>query len=225
MKPLKITTCRELKDLIMKIGFIPLFENEVGGFSVRDVTRGRYWWTGDEKTDPWIWRMAISEDPDIAYGKLFRGRAGFVAKEWFPYFASCRRDGYDFDARYEDGKASYKCKKIIKLFEKQPLIASNLIKSMAGFSKNGEKGFEGAITLLQMQTYITIRYFTRKQSKTGEYYGWHIAVYSLSEDKFGYDLMTSAYRLGTEAAKEKLIEQMMKLNPGVHYSAAKEFLK
>jgi hypothetical protein len=225
MKPLKITTCRELKDLIMEIGFIPLFENEIDGFSVMDITRGGCWWTGDEKTDPWAWRMFLSEDPDIAYGKVFRGRAGFVSKVWFPYFASYRRDGYDFDTRYEDGKASHKCKKIINLFEKQPLIPSYIIKSMAGFSKNGEKGFGGALTLLQMQTYITIRYFTRKQSKTGEYYGWHIGVYSLSEDKFGYDLMTSAYRLGTVGAKEKLIEHMKKLNPGVQYSAAEKFLK
>ena len=126
-------------------------------------------------------------DPDIAYGKLFRSRAGFVSKSWLPHFASYRRDGYDFDARYEDGKASHKCKKIIDLFEKQPLIPSYLIKSMAGFSRNGEKGFEGALTLLQMQTYITVRSFTRKQSKTGEYYGWHIGMYSLTEQKFGYN--------------------------------------
>src|SRR5208337_872355 len=179
----------------MEIGFIPLFENEIGGFSVMDITSGRCWWTGDEKTDPWAWRMFLSEDPDIAYGKVFKGRAGFVSKVWFPYFASYRRDGYDFDTRYEEGKASQKSKKIINLFEKQPLIASYRIKSMAGFSKTGEKGFEGALTLLQMQTYITIRCFTRKQSKAGEYYGWHIGVYSLSEDKFGYGLMTSAYRL------------------------------
>jgi hypothetical protein len=225
MKPLKITTCRELKDLTMEIGFIPLFENEIGGFSVMDMTRGRYWWSGNEKTDPWVWRMILSEDPDIAYGKMFRGRAGFVSKAWFPYFASYRRDGYDFDARYEVGRASHKCKKIINLFEKQPLIASYRIKSMAGFSKKGEKGFEGALTLLQMQTYVTIRCFTRKQSKTGEYYGWHIAVYSLSEDKFGYDLMTSAYPLGTEGAKEKLIKQLMTINPGVQYSDAEKFLK
>jgi hypothetical protein len=225
MKRLKITTCRELRDLIMEIGFIPLFGNEIDGFSVMDITSGRHWWTGNERADPWVWRMILAEDPDIAYGKVFRGRAGFVSKAWFPYFASYRRDGYDFDTRYEAGKASYRSKRIINLFEKQPLIASYRIRSLAGFSRNGEKGFEGALTLLQMQTYITVRRFTRKQSKAGEYYGWHIGVYSLSEDKFGHKFMKSAYRLGTEGARETLIEQMMKINPGVQYSAADTFLK
>ena len=225
MKSIKIKTCRELKALIGRIGFIPLFENEIDGFSVMDITGGRCWWTGNEKTDPWAWRMQLSEDPDIAYGKVFRGRAGFVSKAWLPYFASYRRDGYDFDARYEDGKASHKCKKIMRLFEKQPLIPSYRIKAMAGFSKNGEKGFDGAITLLQMETYITVRCFTRKRGKTGEPYGWHVSVYSLSEDKFGYDHLTGAYGMGAEASKEKLIEQLMKINPGIHYSDAERFLK
>jgi hypothetical protein len=225
MKRLKIKTCGELKDLIREIGFIPLFENEIPGFSVMDITGGRYWWTGNEETDPWVWRMILAGDPGIAYGKVFRGRAGFVSRKWLPYFASFRRDGYDFDARYEDGKASHKCKKIITLLEKQPLLPSYTIKKMAGFSKNGERGFEGALTLLQMQTYLTVRSFIRRQSKAGEYYGWHVAVYSLTEDKFGYDLVTKAYGLGPAGSKEKLIKQMIKINPGVTYPEAEKFLK
>jgi hypothetical protein len=224
MKSLKIKTCRELRDLVMEIGFIPLFQNEIGGFSVMDITGIRRWWTGNEGTDPWMWRMILSEDPDIAYGKLFGNRAGFVSKAWLPYVASYRRDGYDFDARHEDGKASYKCKKIIDLFEKQPLIPSYLIKSMAGFSRNGEKGFEGALTLLQMQTYLTVSGFTRKQGRTGEYYGWHIGVYSLTEHKFGYKFTRSAYRLGADGSRERLIRQMMKINPEVDCSGAENFL-
>lgn len=208
----------------METGFIPLFSNELG-FSVMDITNLRRWWTGNEKTDPWIWRMILSEDPSIAYGKVFNGRAGFVSKKWFQYFASYRRDGYDFDARYEVGKASQKCKNIMDLFRERPLIPSYQIKSMAEFSKNGAKGFEGALTLLQMQTYITVRHFIRKQSKKGDYYGWPIGVYSTSEDKFGYDHMTSAYPLGTEGAKEKLIKRMMKITPDVSRSDAEWFLK
>jgi hypothetical protein len=225
MKRRKISTCRELRELIMEIGFIPLFGNEIGGFSVMDITPGRYWWTGDQKTDPWVWRMLLAEDPDIAYGKVFRGKAGFISRDWFPYFASYRRDGYDFDTLYEVGKASHKSRKIMDLFEKQPMIASYRIKSMAGFSRPGEKGFEGTLTLLQMQTYITVRSFTRKLSKSGSHYGWHISVYSLSEAKFGRDFTRSAYQSGTLGSKEKLIDQMMKINRGVQYPAAERFLK
>lgn len=58
----------------------------------------------------------------------------------------------------------------------------------------------------------------------GKYRGWHISADSLSEDKFGYALMTGAYRLGTERKKDKLIEKMMKLNPRVQYSLLFLFL-
>lgn len=225
MKKLRITTCMELKDLVREIGFIPLFENEIPGFSVMDITSGRWWWTGDEDRDPWVWRMLLSRDPGIAYGKLFGGRAGFVSRKWFPVLASYRRDGYDFDARYEDGKASHRCRKIMRLFEKQTSIPSFLIKSMAGFSKDGEKGFEGALTLLQMQTYLTVSGFTRKQAKSGEYYGWHVAVYSTSEEKFGPERIASAYGLGAAGAREKLVKQLMKINPGVEHADAVKFLK
>ena len=45
--------------------------------------------------------------------------------EWLPVFANYRRDGYDFDALYEDGKAPLKHKKIIfnntsRCFEGEP---------------------------------------------------------------------------------------------------------
>ncbi len=31
----------------------------------------------------------------------------YVSAKWFPDFANYRRDGYDFDARFEDGLASF----------------------------------------------------------------------------------------------------------------------
>ena len=105
------------------------------------------------------------------------------------------------------------------------MAPSYVIKSMAGFSRNGEKGFEGALTLLQMQTYVTVRGFTRKQSRSGEYYGWHIAVYSRTEHKFGRDFAEGAYRIGPAASKEKLVGQLMKINPGIRHNDAENFLR
>ena len=52
----------------------------------------------------------------VAYGKFFNKKAGFISLEWFPWFANFRRDGYDFDARWEDGLAGYRNKKIMDIF-------------------------------------------------------------------------------------------------------------
>ena len=54
-------------------------------------------------TDPWIWRTVAAGSGEVAYGKLFDNKAGFVSLEWLPVFANWRRDGYDFDARWDDG--------------------------------------------------------------------------------------------------------------------------
>ena len=102
---------------IHKIGFLPLFSNEIPGFSVEEHVPAEHWWCDDAAVDPWIWRMLLAEDSSIAYGKFFNKAAGFLAKDWFPTFANYRRNGYDFDALFEDGLASYRSKKIMDVFE------------------------------------------------------------------------------------------------------------
>lgn len=41
----------------------------------------------------------------------------------------------------------------------------------AGFGKEGEKGFDGVITTLQMQTYLCLRDFRQRKNKKGEVVG------------------------------------------------------
>ena len=57
---------------------------------------------------------AIAKKHDILYGKFFAKKAGFISKKWLPVFANYRRDGYDFDALFEDEKAPIKHKNIMK---------------------------------------------------------------------------------------------------------------
>lgn len=84
---------------INEIGFLPLFKNEVEGFSAEEHVSPLCWWTGDAENDLWEWREIIARSGEVAYGKFFGKKTGFVSKEWFPVFANYRRDGYDFDAR------------------------------------------------------------------------------------------------------------------------------
>ena len=68
------------------------------------------------KSDPWEWREIIARSGKVAYGKFFDKKAGFISKQWFPYFANFRRDGYDFDALWDDEKASIRQKKIMDFY-------------------------------------------------------------------------------------------------------------
>ena len=196
---------------IDKVGFLPLFKNETDGFSVEEHTATEYWWTGDAKRDPWEWREQIARSGKACYGKFFDKKAGFISKEWLPVFANYRRDGYDFDARFEDGKASLREKKIMDLFsESDPgELYSHEIRHLAGFGKEGEKGFEGTIAGLQMQLYLCVRDFRQRVNKKGEPYGWSVAVYTTPEYLWGRDFVISCYKEDPQASK-KLIEERVK---------------
>lgn len=192
-----IHTVDEAIEYINEVGFLPLFKNEIPGFSLEERTVAEHWWSENPEVDPWEWREIIARRGEVAYGKFFDGKAGFISKEWLPYFANYRRDGYDFDALWDDGKASRRQKKIMDLFAEDNAEAelfSNDIKQNAGFGKEGEKGFEGTITDLQHLLYLCVRDFRQRKNKKGQEYGWPIAVYSTPEHIFGYDHVASVYR-------------------------------
>lgn len=209
-------TVDEAIEYINEVGFLPLFKNEIPGFSLEERTVAMNWWSENPEKDPWEWRAQIARSGKVAYGKFFAGKAGFISTKWLPYFVNCRRDGYDFDALWEDGKASRRQKKIMDLFAENNADAelfSNEIKKTAGFGKGGEKGFDGTITNLQHMTYLCVRDFRQKRNKKGQEYGWAIAVYSTPEHIFGYDLVTAAYNEKPDESSNRIAEHIRDVYP------------
>lgn len=207
--PCCIHTVQELMKYIDEIGFLPLFKNDIPGFSVEERTVPDYWWSEQAERDPWIWREIIAGSGMVAYGKFFDKKAGFISKKWFPYFANYRRDGYDFDALWDDEKAPLRQKKIMDLFEDEKTeLYSFEVKKRAGFGKGGEKNFEGTVTNLQMQMYLCMRDFRQKKNKAGESYGWPIAVYARPESLWGYDYATSAYGETPQESGRRIVQHM-----------------
>lgn len=83
---------------------------------MEENTYDLFWWTGDPVEDPWEWRELIARSGKVAYGKFFGKKAGFISKAWFPHFANWRRDGYDFDSRWDEELASIRSKRIMDRF-------------------------------------------------------------------------------------------------------------
>ena len=211
--PRRIKTADELVAYINEVGFLPLFANAIPGFSVEERTLARDWWSDDPARDPWQWRQIIAAGGQVAYGKFFDKKAGFLSLDWLPYFVNTRRDGYDFDARWEDGKASNRARKIMALFEKGEERFSYQVRQLAGFGKDGEKNFEGTITQLQMETYLVIRDFRCRLNRQGRPYGWPIAVYTAPESLWGYDVVTAAYGEPPETSHERICQHMEEIWP------------
>lgn len=211
-----IHTVDEAIAYINEIGFLPLFKNDIPGFSLEERTVSKYWWSGDPKKDPWEWRTIIAGRGEIAYGKFFDKKAGFISKNWLPYFANFRRDGYDFDALYEDGKASMRQKKIMNLFLEEKFDAelfSFEIKEKAGFYKGGEKNFDGTMTDLEMKIYLCVKDFGRKKNKKGQEYGWAVSMYATPEHVFGHELVTMAYKEEPAESAKRILNHIEDIYP------------
>lgn len=216
--PKCLHTADELAALIKEIGFLPLFSNEIPGFSVEERTTVGSWWTDDPDSDPWAWREVLSRRKDIAYGKFFNKKAGYVSKKWFPGFANYRRNGYDFDALVGDELASFRAQKIMNALElddelKGLELLSFELKAKAGFGKGGEKNFEGTMADLQMQSFLLMSDFRQKVNKKGQSYGWHIAAFETPETKWGYDFIAKGYKESPEESWKKITKQLRKFFP------------
>ena len=198
---------------IRELGFLPLFPNEVTGFSLAELTWGGGWWTDSPDVDPWLWREEIARSAEVAYGKFFRGRAGFVSLDWLPVFANYRRDGYDFDARFDDGKAKHRAKKIMDLFSEADELASWEVRQLAGFGRGGEKNFTGILTELEMQFYLVAKDFRRRINARGETYGWAVEILAPPERIWGYERVSAGYAEKPEASRDRILRRVRELFP------------
>ena len=223
--PYRVRTWRELVNWINEAGFLPLFANEIQGFSVEEHVSPNFWWTGDREQDPWEWREIMAHSREVVYGKFFNKKAGFLSLAWMPYFANCRRDGYDFDSLYDEGLANARSKQIMDVFSdgddgwKDELIFSTELKKLAGFGKEGSKNFPGIMTELQMQLYLVVVDFKRRKNKRGGEYGMPVSILLPPEAVWGYDAVTSAYNEAPEASAERIAAQIRKLWPSADEKA------
>lgn len=207
----KVHNPNELLQLVEDIGFLPFFANEIEGFSIEDCCPKELWFTAAE--GPWEWKGPAARSCRCAYGKFFRGKAGFVSTKWFPELANYRRDGYDFDARWDDGLAQRKDKEIYDALTNQGALLSKTLKECCDYRKGGNKGFDTVITRMQMQTCVTVADFVYMQDRFGKQYGWGIVKYTTPESLFGYDIVTAAYMHSPEESRKQIFEHLSKLLP------------
>ena len=232
--PRRLTSPGAVVEMVEEIGFLPLFRNSVPGFSVEEHTAPHAWWTGDEDSDPWEWRRLLAESGRVAYGKFFDKKAGFISPSWLPYFANYRRDGYDFDSRWEDGLMNRREKNIMDLLtERDPdneIVwtaeerLSTEVKKLAGFGKGGDKNFPGILTGLQMQLYLVTVGFRRRRNKKGGEYGMPVSVLRPPEAVWGYEHVTSAYNEPPAQSRQRIINRVLELFPQADEKTVKRML-
>ena len=222
-------TIRTKKDMIKAVetfGFLPFFANSIPGFSIEEHVVNDVWYTsGENEWKVWEWKGPVIRESGCAYGKFFENKAAFISKEWFPDFANYRRDGYDFDARFDDGLASYRDKDLYELLAANVPVLSKDLKTMGNYGKGGRKGFDTILTRLQAQCYVLTSDFVYARTKQGKNYGWGIAEYSTPEAFFGNFFRERVYRRTPEESYQRIFDHISALFPDVDEKAIRKILK
>ena len=217
-----IRTKEDLKALVEEAGFVPYFANAIPGFSIEEHVAPAAWFTGEEGT--WEWKGPVIRETGCAYGKFFAHKAVYVSKKWFPDFANYRRDGYDFDARFEDELASYKDKDLFDLIAANGPILSKELKKLGSYGKDGNKGFDTILNRLMQQCYVVIHDFVYMTDRAGRTYGWGVAEYATAEQQFGKALQRKMYAREPEASYERILKHLRSVLPHAEEKAIRKIL-
>lgn len=215
----------DLISAINEYGFLPFFSNSIEGFSIEEHISHDCWYDSSSGVwSAWEWKGPVIRESGCAYGKFFEKKACYVSPGWFPVLANYRRDGYDFDSRYDDGLAGYRDKTMYELIENNAPVISKSLKKIGNYRKGGNKGFDTIITRLQKQCYVIINDFVYMRDKFGKPYGWGVAEYTTPEKMMGESFIENVYSSSPEESYEKLLNHFTGLFPNEDLNKIKKFL-
>ena len=226
-----IRTKQDLIDAVQTFGIVPYFTTSIPGFSLEEHCSPSVLFS-DSGDDTWAWKGPVIQETGCAYGKFFEKKAAYVSREWFPDLANYRRDGYDYDARYDDGLAKFQDKQLYDLIAAHAPVLSKDLRRTGGYAYSGrwqktegKKGFDTSITRLQEQGYVIISNFVYTLDKSGNPRGWGVAEYSTPEKFMGTEFSQRVYQRSPEESYERLMEHLQRLFPAVPEQSLKKFLK
>ena len=219
-----IETKQDLTDAVKRFGFVPLFANSVPGFSVEEHVAPIAWF-GSGVDGVWEWKGPVIRETGCAYGKFFEKKAAFISREWFPDFANYRRDGYDFDARYDDELAEWRDKQLYDLLDQHAPVLTGDLKDMGDYRKGGKKGFDTIINRLQSQCYVVISDFVYLKDRHGRQYGWGVAEYSTPEKALGNAFTENVYARSPEESFQRVLAHLKSILPDAEEAAIRKLLR
>ena len=198
----EIRTREDLVAVVNEIGFLPFFTCRIEGFSLEDNISYDAWYQG-----------------------RWSGKIHWDAWKLWPDFCNYRREGYDFDARFDDGLASYKDKGVVDYITGVGATLTKDIKDNLNYNKGGNKGFETVISRLQMETYVVPINYEYSKRKNGDEYGWGNCRYDIAESYWGDKLCRSAYKRSPQESLNRILMHVLKALPGLDEDELRTLLK
>lgn len=171
-------------DFIREIGFLPLLDSGIYGFSAEEIVdedcgyitfpEGGWDWP------LWKWKGQIVTELPCVYGKFFNKKAGFISKEWWPDFCNYRRSKYP---RPEDDGIEGAILSTLQI--SGSLITRELRKACGFTGPKMRSKFDSYVTRLEMATYIVTEDFVYPLDKHNNEYGWGWSLLNTPEELYG----------------------------------------
>lgn len=208
-----------LETLIRRVGILPFFPTGVPGWSLAENIDPAVWFT--DRDGPWEWKGPLAWEKVCVYGKFLRNKAAFVSPEWFAELANYRRGGLDFEDLEAAGEIPYRDGLLMRYVAAHPGELSKYAKRECGFSK----GYDAALTRLQMQTWVIDQDFRYSVDRYGKPYGWGNAALIRPEDWLGVDFLAPAEGRAPEESLARILGHLAALLPDVGEAALRRELK
>ena len=206
----RVGSAAELMTLIDEIGFLPLLDSGIYGFSAEDIVDEdcRYVVFSDGGWDwpLWKWKGQIVTDMPCLYGKFFNKKAGFISKAWWADFCNYRRSKFPLpESDSIEGT-------ILDTLRMTGSLITRELRAACGFNGKGMRSkFDGYITKLEMATYIVTEDFVYPQDKHGKEYGWGWSLLNTPEALYGKEACTCSH--SPEDSFQRLVAQFKKILP------------
>lgn len=200
----------ELMQLIEEVGFLPLLDSGIVGYSAEEMVDEdcRYVVNPDGGWDwpLWKWKGPVVTEGHCAYGKFFAGKAGFISMKWWPDFCNYRRSVHPQPD--QDGIEDM----ILQTLREQGSMITRELRAACGFTGPKMRSrFDSYITRLQMACRIVTEDFVYPRDKHNREYGWGWSLLTTPEQLYGHDSCTSS--CAPQESFERIFAHLVELFP------------
>lgn len=200
----------DLSGLIRQLGFLPLLDNPVAGFSAEEMAaeecRYHHYSDGSWSWPLWDWKGPAIQNTPCVYGKFFGGQAGFVSMEWWPDLMNYRQGKRPYP---EENSVE---RSILDILQLNGAMITRELRSACGFTGGKMRSrFDHYITRLQMECRIVTEDFVYPKDKHGERYGFGWALLNTPENSVGRPACHCDRT--PEASFDRMLQHLHKLLP------------
>lgn len=218
----EIHSCYELMAFIQDVGFLPLLDSGVYGYSAEGVLaeecRFLQFDDGTWEWPLWQWKSAIVTEGNCVYGKFFAGKAGFISRDWWPDLCNWRRSQHPLP---EEGSVE---DAILSILRSSGSMIARELRAACGFTGPKMRSrFDSFVNRLQMACYIVTEDFVYPRDKHGREYGFGWSLLTTPEHLFGAEVCLCDRT--PDESYQRMLDHLTRLLPMATEKQLKRLLK